>query len=102
MAFSRFASVHKIEMGADLIDFANAYTLATLAIDILMRSGRMLSSSNFVAQLEDVRSYIGGVSPPLTFGPNRRVGNTGSLIVEIDPQSSKATSSGEWVELPSR
>lgn len=102
MAFSRFASVHKIEMGADVIDLANAYTLATLAIDILMRSGRMLSTSNFVVQVEDVRSYIGGVSPPLTFGPNRRVGNTGSLIVEIDLPSSKAKSSGEWVELPVR
>lgn len=101
-AFSRFASVHKIPMDEDVFDLANAYTLATLSIDILMRSGRKLSTSEFVAQLEQVSSYIGGVTPPLSFGPNRRVGNTGSLVIALGPSANEIASSSEWIALPTQ
>jgi hypothetical protein len=43
-----------------------------------------LSRPSFVVALEHLTDFNTGVVPPLTFGPNRRVGAVGSYIVGID------------------
>lgn len=51
-----------------------AIAATELAVEILERVGRELDRDRFVAVLEGLRDYRIGLAPPLTFGPNRRVG----------------------------
>jgi hypothetical protein len=47
-------------------------------------SGKLIDRRSFINSLESIRDFRTGVVPPLTFGPNRRVGSTGSYVVGID------------------
>ena len=44
-------------------------------------SGRQFSRAALVNALEQLHNFKIGAMPPVTFGPNRRVGATGSCIV---------------------
>ena len=44
-----------------------------------------MSRAALIRALEDLKDFKTGVVPPLSFGPNRRVGARGSFIVGIDP-----------------
>jgi ABC-type branched-subunit amino acid transport system substrate-binding protein len=47
-------------------------------------SGRQLDRATLLRSLEQLQDFKTGVMPPITFGPNRRIGSTGSYIVGID------------------
>ncbi|HXG67009.1 MAG TPA: ABC transporter substrate-binding protein [Blastocatellia bacterium] len=61
-----------------------AFAAVKLLIEAVKSSGRQLRRAALIAALEQVRNFKTGVVPPLTFGPNRRVGATGSYVVGID------------------
>lgn len=61
-----------------------AYAAAKTLIEATKLSTRRLSRPAFVDILEGLRGYRTGVLPPLSFGPNRRVGVEGSYVVGID------------------
>jgi ABC-type branched-subunit amino acid transport system substrate-binding protein len=48
------------------------------------KSSRRMSRAELVNSLEQLRNFNTGVLPPITFGPNRRVGAAGSYVVGID------------------
>jgi ABC-type branched-subunit amino acid transport system substrate-binding protein len=64
-----------------------AYDAAELLLEGLRRSGKHLSRERLVDQLEAVYAFEPGLSPPLTYGRNRRVGALGAHVVEVDPVS---------------
>ena len=47
--------------------------------------------------LEGLYEYETGVTPNITFGPNRRVGSKGSYVVAIDPEKKGFISASGWV-----
>jgi ABC-type branched-subunit amino acid transport system substrate-binding protein len=47
-------------------------------------SGKQLDRTTLIGSLEQLQDFRTGVVPPVTFGPNRRIGSTGSYIVGID------------------
>ncbi|HEY0007076.1 MAG TPA: ABC transporter substrate-binding protein [Pyrinomonadaceae bacterium] len=49
-------------------------------------SSRQLNRTTLVNSLEQLQDFRTGVVPPVTFGPNRRVGSRGSHIVGVDPE----------------
>lgn len=63
-----------------------AYAAAQTLIEAIKLSTRRLNRPTLISSLEGLNEYQTGVVPPLTFGPNRRVGSVGSYVVGIDLQ----------------
>ena len=61
-----------------------AYASARTLIEAVKLSSRKLSRATLISALEGLREYRTGVIPPISFGPNRRVGVEGSFVVGID------------------
>ncbi|MDP3460919.1 MAG: hypothetical protein Q8S09_16730, partial [Hyphomonas sp.] len=77
---------------------ADAYSAAALLVEALMRTGRDVSREGLIETLEAVRGFEGGLTPPLTFGPNRHVGSRGAEIVRYDPKTATLAASGTWMD----
>jgi ABC-type branched-subunit amino acid transport system substrate-binding protein len=64
-----------------------AYAATKVMFEAAKLSSRQLDRTTFIHSLEQIQDLRTGVVPPLTFGPNRRVGSVGSYIVGIDLDS---------------
>lgn len=62
----------------------NAFAAAKIFTEALKRAGRDLSREKLIKALEGLYEYDTGVTPSITFGPNRRVGSLGSYVVSPD------------------
>jgi len=62
----------------------SAFAAAKIFTEALKRAGRDLSREKLVTALEGLYEYDTGVTPSITFGPNRRVGSLGSYVVSVD------------------
>lgn len=63
-----------------------ALASAALTVDALRRAGRTLSRDRFLDAIDSTSQFRSGFVPPLTFGPTRRLGSTGSWVLTIgDP-----------------
>jgi ABC-type branched-subunit amino acid transport system substrate-binding protein len=76
---------------------ANAFAAAKVLVEALKSAGSQLNRSSLIASLETLRGFQTGVLPPITFGPNRRVGASGSYIVGIDPIKKQYTPLGDRI-----
>ena len=74
----------------------NAFAAAKIFTEALKRAGRDLSREKLITALEGLYEYDTGVTPSITFGPNRRVGAIGAYVLAIDPAKREFISSG-WV-----
>jgi ABC-type branched-subunit amino acid transport system substrate-binding protein len=74
----------------------NAFAAAKIFTEALKRSGRDLSREKLITALEGLYEYETGVTPSITFGPNRRVGAMGAYVLSIDPVKKEFVSNG-WV-----
>ena len=74
----------------------NAFAAAKIFTEALKRAGRDLSREKLVTALEGLYEYDTGVTPSITFGPNRRVGAMGAYVLSIDPATRAFVSRG-WV-----
>jgi hypothetical protein len=63
-----------------------------------MRTGRELTRERFVSSLEDLRSFEGAVTQPLSFGRNRRNGSRGVEVVEYSPHTGILSQTGVWID----
>jgi len=80
----------------------SALAAARLLVEGLRRSGRNLCRERLVRVLESLRELPTGFSPPLTFGPGRRVGAWGAYIVEIAPATGEPRPTAGWQDLDRR
>lgn len=74
----------------------NAFAAAKIFTEALKRAGRDLSREKLITALEGLYEYDTGVTPSITFGPNRRVGAMGAYVLSIDPAKKEFVSTG-WV-----
>jgi ABC-type branched-subunit amino acid transport system substrate-binding protein len=75
----------------------SAYAAAQLLVEALKRAGQDLSREKLITALEGLYEYNTGLTPPLTFGPNRRVGALGAHIVAVDVEKKQYAATGAWV-----
>jgi hypothetical protein len=75
-----------------------AIAVVDLLVESLKGAGRDLDRDRLVAALERVREFRTGLVPPLTFGPNRRVGALGAYAVAVDLSSHRFVPTGRWLE----
>ena len=74
----------------------SAFAAAKVFVEALTRAGRDLNREKLINALDTLYDYDTGVTPRLTFGPNRRVGAAGAHIVTFDPAKKEFTPLG-WV-----
>lgn len=77
----------------------SAYAAAQLFVEALKRAGRDLSRDKLITALEGLYEYDTRLTPPLTFGPNRRVGASGAHIVAVDVEKKQFVPTGVWMKL---
>lgn len=75
-----------------------AYAALSIAIEGLRQAGRDLSRERFARALEGLHRFDAGPTPPVSFGPGRRVGALGGYVVAVDPQRGFRPVS-EWIGL---
>jgi ABC-type branched-subunit amino acid transport system substrate-binding protein len=75
----------------------SALASADLLIEALRRAGRDVSRDHLIAQLEALRQWDTGFAPPITYGPNRRLGARGAYVVKVDLAGKTFEPAGGWV-----
>jgi ABC-type branched-subunit amino acid transport system substrate-binding protein len=76
----------------------SAFAAAKVFVEALTRAGRELSREKLVNTFEGFYDYDTGVTPRITFGPNRRVGAAGAHVVSIAlAEKAFATATG-WIK----
>lgn len=77
----------------------NAYASARLLLEALRRSGADVSRAGLVAALESFQDVNTGVTWPISFGSQDRVGIRGGFIVRMDEGSRAMTPLSDWIAL---
>jgi len=76
-----------------------ALAAAKLLVEGLRSAGRDLSRLALVDALEALYGYETGLTPPLSYGPNRRIGARGAHVVAVDLVKKSYEPVGGWHEL---
>jgi len=77
----------------------SVYSAARILVEALKRAGKDLSREKLIQALEGLYEYPTGLSPRITFGPNRRVGANGAYIVTIDLKEKQYLPASGWIEI---
>lgn len=77
----------------------SAYIAAKVLVEGLRRSGKALSRASLVAALEHLNEFDTGLTPPLSFGPNRRVGALGAHVLSADLEKKIFRRQSVWMPL---
>ena len=81
-------------------DFASAQFAVLAAAktfsEAAMRAGKHLSRESLITALEGLNDYETGLSPPLTFSLNRRIGALGAHVVRLDLVGKTFVPEGPW------
>jgi ABC-type branched-subunit amino acid transport system substrate-binding protein len=96
--YQAFAMRHKIAAG-NLAAAIAAYCGAKVFVEGLKIAGRDLSRERLVASLEGLFRFKTGLTPPITFGANRRIGAQGAYVAELDVKTRKLIPAGGWIEV---
>ena len=95
--YSKLADDFQLPTAQLAVQFESLAAMKAL-IEALRQAGAGLSRERMIEQLETFHEYRTGFAPPLTFGPNRRVGASGAYVVTIDLINKKLVPVSDWVE----
>ncbi len=74
-----------------------AYSGTRLLLEALKRTGKDLSREKLIQTLEGFYNYPTGLTPPLSYGPNRRIGAMGAYVVMVNLKEKKFVPVSGWV-----
>ena len=77
----------------------SAVGAAEILIEGLKRVGKDLSREKLVNQLEGFYGYKTGLTPAITYGPNRRIGALGAYVVLLNTAKRQLEPAGLWIPL---
>jgi hypothetical protein len=77
----------------------NAYASARLLVEALRRSGADVNRAGLISALESFQDVDTGVSGPVTFGAQGRVGIRGGFIMRLEAGSRRVTPLSDWIAL---
>jgi hypothetical protein len=72
---------------------------AKILVEGLKRTGKDVTVDNLVESLETLSGFSTGLTPPVSYGPNRRVGANGGYVVGIDLENRKFLPVGTWRDI---
>ena len=94
--FLTLAEKHKLPTG-HLAAQLSAYCSAKILIEGLKLSGKELSREKLIRSLEGLYDFETGLSPRISYGPNRRIGAFGAYIVGVDPAQKQFIPASKWI-----
>jgi ABC-type branched-subunit amino acid transport system substrate-binding protein len=77
----------------------SAYSAAGLLVEGLKRAGKDLSREKLIQALEGLYNFPTGTTPPISYGPNRRVGASGAYVVTIDLKEKRFVPASGWINV---
>ena len=77
-----------------------AFAAAEVLVESLSRAGRDLRRARVLEELNELRDFNTGVMPPVTFGPNRRAGVQGALV--LTSEGKETATRIEWIDTAAR
>lgn len=69
---------------------------AKVLIEGLKRSGKDLTVDSLIESLQTLTDFSTGLTPPVTYGPNRRIGAIGGYVIGVDLEKRKFVPVGNW------
>lgn len=75
-----------------------AFAAAKVFVEGLTRAGKDLSREKLITSLEGLYEYETGLTPRITFGPNRRVGAAGAHVVEMNVSEKNFATVSGWIK----
>jgi ABC-type branched-subunit amino acid transport system substrate-binding protein len=75
----------------------SAQAAAKILVEGLKRAGQDVSREKLVETLEGLSQFATGLTPPVTYGPNRRIGAMGAYVVTIDLEKKEFVPASSWV-----
>jgi hypothetical protein len=78
----------------------SAIAAAKVLIEALRKSGRSVTRDGFVHALQSLHGFETGLTPRLSFGPNRRIGSQGVFLMQFDLPTRSFHSEPVWIALP--
>jgi ABC-type branched-subunit amino acid transport system substrate-binding protein len=76
-----------------------AFVASKILVEGLKRTGRDLNREKFIQSLEKFYEFQTGLTPRITYGPNRRIGASGAHIVTVDLEKKNFAPVGDWIEI---
>jgi len=95
--FRAFQAKYKLPSGLKTAQIS-AYVAVKILIEGLKRVGKDVSREKLIQVLEELHQYPTGLTQPITYGPNRRIGATGAYVVTIDLKEKKFVPVSGWVD----
>ncbi len=74
-----------------------AYCAVKILLEGLKSAGREVTRQGLINHLEKLYEFETGLTPRLTYGPNRRIGAWGAHIVRVDPHRKELTPVSGWI-----
>ena len=93
--YGRIAARHKLpqsHLATQLMVLSGAKVL----VEGLKRSGKDLTVDSLIESLQTLSEFSTGLTPPVTYGPNRRIGAIGGYVVGVDLEKRKFVPVGNW------
>ena len=75
-----------------------AYAAAKVLVEAIRRAGKDVTREKLIQVLEGFHQYPTGLTPAVTYGPNRRTGSMGAYIITVDLKEKKFVPASEWIE----
>ncbi len=75
----------------------SALSAARVLTEALTRAGRDLSREKLINTLEGFYQFDTGLTPPISYGPNRRVGALGAYVVSVDLEKRAFVPASAWI-----
>ena len=75
----------------------SAYGACKILVEALKRAGRDVSREKLITNLEGLNGFETGVTPAITYGPNRRIGALGAYVISVDLQKKQFVPVSAWI-----
>lgn len=77
----------------------SAYSAAKILVEALKRAGKDLSREKLIQALEGFYEYPTGLTPAITYGPNRRIGAMGAYVITVDLKRQQLLPASGWINI---
>ncbi len=94
--FHSLAEKHKLP-NTNVAAQISTYIAAKLMVEGLRLSSKDPSRESLIRSLESLRDFQTGLTPPITFGADRRIGALGAYVITVDLKEKKFVSVSDWI-----
>jgi len=94
--YRAFAQKHKLPAKRLAVQLSS-YCAAKLLAHAIKQAGRDISREKLIGALEGLYEFNTGLTPPITYNANRRIGALGAYVVAVDLEKRSLIPASEWI-----